>query len=281
MLSQQKQECDGTDNWNQFSCLHSTMTDEWNFVVYTGSHRLEESAAVNPLSRIELRFPKDGSYFIVWHGRLVHSGASSIVGKSGNALKSARMFSYLRVPEHNTQFNGNNRRSTRLKTYTVKLKDDTVDTSSFSMMKGQESNLFISLPSNKEFIKNKHSIIEPILGNMNQDGWEIYNGIDFSRLPTYTSDLNMLLSKRYKHFKGISGSQRKTHVLTTLECYESGIMEKATSIYTAYENLLVKKLQKIPYLVEVEMYYKSLLANFDHVGEQNQHRDFWSVKKPH
>ena len=58
-------------------------------------------------------------------------------------------------------------------------------------------------------------------------------------------------------------------------------MQKATSIYTAYENLLVKKLRKIPYLVEVEMYYKSLLANFDHDGEQNQHRDFWSIKKPH
>ena len=255
------------------------MSDEWNFVVYTGSHCPEENEAVNPLSRIELRFPKDGSYFIVWHGRLVHSGAASIVGKSGKALKSARMFCYLRVPEHNTQFNGNNRRSTCLITYTVKLKDNTVDTSSFSMMKGEASNLFISLPSNKDFMSNKHSSIEPILGNMNQDGWEIYKGVDFNCIPTYTTHLETLFSQRHKHFKGISSSQRKTHILSSLECYQSGVTQKMSSIYVAYEHLLLKKLRKIPYLVEVEMYYKSILANFGHVGEQNEHRDFWSVKK--
>lgn len=259
------------------------MTDDWNFIVYSGSHRLKENENVNPQSRIELRFPKDGTYFIVWHGRLVHGGAKSITNRDGKVLKSSRMFSYLRVPEHNAQFNGNQRRSTRLKNYEVKLKDDTVDRSSFSMMKGSESTFYIQIPSNKGILSRgrKKSSIEPILGHMNQHGWEIYEGIDFhdSKLKHYHKDLDTLLTERKKDWNGISSTPRKIHVLHTLECYESGLMQKLRSLYVAYEHLVIKKLRKIPYLEEVEAYYKAILANFDPVEDQVPHRDFWSVKK--
>lgn len=257
------------------------MTDDWDFIVYTGSHRLREGQNVNPQSRVELKFPNDGSYFIVWHGRLVHGGAKSIMSTSSTVLKSSRMFSYLRVPEHNAQFNGNHRRSTRLKNYSVKLKDDTVDRTSFSMLKGPTSDFHINIPSNKEFMSIKESSIEPVLGNMNQDGWEVYKGIDFhhSKLKHYSTNLNYLLNEKKKDWNGISSSQRKIHVLHTLECYESGLMEKLRSLYIAFDQLLEKKLRKIPYLIEVEMYYKAMLANFAQVEDQVPHRDFWSVKK--
>ena len=78
---------------------------------------------------------------------------------------------------------------------------------------------------------------------------------------------------------GPSSTPRKIHVLHTLECYESGLMQKLRSLYVAYEHLVIKKLRKIPYLEEVEAYYKAILANFDPVEDQVPHRDFWSVKK--
>ena len=56
-------------------------------------------------------------------------------------------------------------------------------------------------------------------------------------------------------------------------------MQKLRSLYVAYEHLVIKKLRKIPYLEEVEAYYKAILANFDPVEDQVPHRDFWSVKK--
>ena len=257
------------------------MTDDWTFIVYSGSHRLKENELVNPQSRIIFKFSSDSSYFIVWHGRLVHGGAKSITGPDGKVLKSSRMFSYLRVPEHNAKFNGNQRRSTRLKNYEIKLKDDTVDRNSFSIMKGPLSDNIIHLPNNKDNLSRKYSTIEPVLGNMNLDGWEIYDGINFhdNKLKKHSMDLNKLLTEKKKDWKGISSSQRKIYVLHTLECYESGLMQKMKSLYTAFDFLLLKKLRKVPYLEEVEMYYKAMLANFSPIDDQVPHRDFWSVKK--
>ena len=103
---------EGTNDWNQFSCIHSTMIDGFSFMAYNGSNKLMDRQNVNPGTKVEIKFPKDSSYFIVFHGRLVHNGASSVTADDGCILKSARMFSYLRVPEHTSQFNGNQRMST-------------------------------------------------------------------------------------------------------------------------------------------------------------------------
>ena len=277
--------CDGTEEWNQFSCIQSTMTDEFDFIVYSCSHKLKENEQVNPKTSIQFKFPKDGSYFIIWHGRLVHGGAASLLDKDQNAIKSSRMFSYLRVPEHNHQFSGT-RRSTRLKNYKVILKEDTVDTHSFSIMKSRDENdkdsrLVITLPNNDSTIKNQKMKVEPILGNMNDDGWEIYEGINFHdrEMKQYKKHLNTLLVKKKNNWNGISSTDRKIYVLSTLECHNDGVMANLRCLYRAFEYLLMKKLRKIPYLEEVDAYYRAILANFGHVEDQNPHRDFWSIKK--
>ena len=210
--------CDGTEEWNQFSCLQSTMTDVFDFIVYSCSHKLKEHEQVNPRSLIQFKFPKDGSYFIVWHGRLVHGGAASLLDKDKNVIKSSRMFSYLRVPEHNHQFGGT-RKSTRLKNYKVILKEDTVNTSSFSIMKSPDdddeaSRLIITLPNNKNSIDNRKMKVTPILGNMNDDGWEIYEGINFHDrdMKQYNKHLKTLIVDKKKNWNGISSTPRKIYV---------------------------------------------------------------------
>ena len=57
--------CDGTEEWDQFSCIQSKMTDEFDFIVYSCSHKLKENEQVNPKTSIQFKFPKDGSYFIM------------------------------------------------------------------------------------------------------------------------------------------------------------------------------------------------------------------------
>ena len=116
-----------------FSVIHSTVTEPFNFNVYNASHRLEEDEVVNPQSKVTIKFPQDGSYFIVFHGRLVHCNGSSI-HMENNLLRSARLFSYLRVPSHNANFTENVCSTPRLLKYKNVLKEGTVDTTSFSMM---------------------------------------------------------------------------------------------------------------------------------------------------
>ena len=133
----------GTDDWNQFSCIHSTINEGFNFVVYNASHKLKGGENVNPATRVRIMFPKNSSYFIVFHGRLVHNGDESIKNKDGNFLYSPRMFSYLTVPDHVAKFNGNCRTSPRLMKYVTTLKENKVDRSSFAIGKPSE-NSFIN-----------------------------------------------------------------------------------------------------------------------------------------
>jgi hypothetical protein len=273
----------GTDDWNQFSCIHSTCTDRFSFIVYTSSHKLKDNENVNPRSRIELSFPKNSSYFIIFHGQLVHSGASSQVDEDGDIIKSARMFSYLKVPEHNATFNGNFRRSSRLKTYTSKLKEGKVDRNTFSMMKESDDNyppFKIELPSNALGLKTNTINVIPVIGNINLDGWEVYEGINFSshNLKQHSEDLDKLIGME-SIWKGISSTKRKIYVLFSIDSIENKVLFDLRKLYNAFDDLLLKRLRKIPYLDEVELENKAIIANLGYVHEQEPHRDFSSVKK--
>ena len=260
------------------------MTDSFSFMAYNGSHKLKHQENVNSGTKVEITFPSKSSYCIIFHGRLVHNGASSVVNKDGSILKSARMFSYLRVPEHTSQFNGNYRRSTRYKNYTNTLKEDKVDRDSFGMLKcGDDTaiNEPIILPPNNEFLQQTKGELHPVLGNMNIDGWEVYNGIDFNadKLKGYHVDLEKLLSMK-RNWNGISSTNRKMYMLyPSVDCVRNGVITQLRKLYNAFNELLEKKLRKIPYLAEVQLDSMSMLANFGFVSEQEPHRDFSFVKK--
>ena len=274
---------EGTNNWNQFSCLHSTMTDGFSFMAYSGSHKLKENENVNPGTKVEIKFPKDGSYFIVFHGRLVHNGASSVTAKDGTILNSARMFSYLRVPEHISQFNGNQRKSTRFKNYKTTLKEGKVDRATFGMLKSGPNTVInkpIELPGNSKYLQDHQVDIHPVIGNMNIDGWEVYNGVDFNsdKNKGFYNDLDELLAKK-QNWNGISSTKRKMYMLyPSVECVRNGVMSKLRKLYNVFNEILEKKLRKIPYLSEVQLDSMAILSNFGSVLEQEPHRDFSFVK---
>ena len=273
----------GTNDWNQFSCIHSTMIDGFSFITYNGSHKLMNGQNVNPDTKIEIKFPKGSSYFIVFHGRLVHNGASSVTTEDGRILKSARMFSYLRVPEHTSKFNGNQRMSTRYKNYKTTLKEGKVDRASFGMLKNGLRKVpinSIELPRNSKYLEENHVDIHPVLGNMNIDGWEVYNGIDLNsdKHRGFYDDLSELLAKK-QNWNGISSTKRKMYMLyPSVECVMNGVMAKLRKLYNAFDEILEKKLRKIPYLAEVQLDSMAIIANFGSILEQEPHRDFSFVK---
>ena len=173
---------DDTNEWNQFSCIQSTGQEPFNFIVYNASHLLKNNQYLNTSSKIRIKFPKNGSYFIVFHGRLIHNGDQGITNEvTGKIMHSARMFSYLRVPEHNANFNGNSRASGRLKDSSTKLNYNKVDRDSFLLKKDfnkEEHCTVIELPTNFDIISKQKPNIRPVIGNMNLDGWEVYEGMD-------------------------------------------------------------------------------------------------------
>ena len=174
---------------------------------------------VNPKSKIELRFPSNSSYFIIFHGQLIHNGSSSIMNLEGKIEKSTRLFSYLRVPEYNSRYNGNNcRTSSRLKSYKNHLKEGTVDTSSFIFNEKDviSNHEIIMLPENMEKInkRNYKHTHQPVLGNMNQFGWEIYDGIDFSStdMKGFNEELESIVQSKNLIWNGIGGTKREMYL---------------------------------------------------------------------
>ena len=277
-----------TSNWNMFSVIHSTMTSAFNFIIYNSSHKLEENEEVNPMSRIEIKFPSDGSYFIVFHGRLVHCGGCSISEDNITINKSARLFSYLRVPDHNASFSGTNKRSTpRLLKYKNVLKEGTVDTTSFTMKPHSNDTDIplcssIQLPSNIKPLRSKNrkkkkKILSPVIGNMDEDGWEVYESVDFQKeYPNFENQFEKLVSTKGNRWKGISSTKRKLYVLSDVENVPNGILKNYRDLYQPFNNML-KLLRKIPYLDEVNLDNKAIIANLGPVPEQEPHRDYHSI----
>ena len=227
-------------------------------------------------------FPKNSSYFIIFHGRLVHSGDSSIINDNGEVMKSPRLFSYLTVPDHNASFNGNCRTTPRLLNYKSRLKEGKVDRDTFSMMKASDNveTLSIKLPSNTSDVKTNMKTVQPVIGNMNLDGWEVYQGINFNRefLKNHSSDLYQLIESKNKDWKGISSTNRKIFIISDVSTVNN-IFKSNRSLYNAFNDILKLRLRKIPYLEEVKMDKMAILANTGKVDEQEPHRDYSTIRK--
>ena len=191
------------------------------------------------------------------------------------------MFSYLRVPDHIAKFNGNCRTTPRLVNYTSRLKENKVDRSSFSMMKPADDleTQTIKLPSNLVDLKKTLKTVQPVIGNMNRDGWEIYEGINFNGdfLKDHSNDLNTVIDKK-AFWNGISSTNRKMMILSDVDRVND-VFKKYRSLYNAFDQILNTRLRKIPYLDEVRLDNMALLANIGYVSEQEPHRDYSSVKK--
>ena len=284
-LYKKDEEYENFRNWNMYSMLHSTYMEEFNFIVYNCSHRVKEDGKIHHGSRVKIRFPKHSSYFIIFHGRLVHCGDEGIVD-GNNYLKSARLFSYLRVPESASD---GRRHTPRLRDYSHNIPTNTIDTSTFKMIchTGNRTcrkchhvidncNTTIDLPTMISKTQNKTKEIIHVIGDINDDGWEVYEGYPLTR--NFKFRLNEVLNKR-DEFHGIGQTNRNILHLHGLASVKKTKVTKYKPMYEAFDNVLKHKLIHIPYLSNVVLDSKSIIANMGLTYTQIAHRDYSSIKK--
>ena len=277
-----RQRIDNFENWNQFSVIHSTPGNRFNFFIYNGSHKLKNDEYIKPSTKVLIKFPAKGSYFIVFHGRLVHGGGESCNLSDGSVEKSTRLFSYLTVPVHNA-LSRSSRHSRRLKNYTKNIHENKVDTSSFKMnwnyIQNADSVKVVELPEYDD--NNSSNEIIPFAGNMIDHGWEVYRGINFSsyQFKSFNKQMSLLIKDQGSKFGKINQTERRSFDIDTLEARLNKSIASSMTLYRAYRILLNSFLRKIPYLDEVTQDKFLVLCNMGYVCEQIPHRDYSSVKK--
>ena len=97
------EEVGAIQNWAYLSLIHS-LYSPFSLYVYVYSHRVRqaESSERGPRihygTRIKLNFPRNRYMFIIFHGRLVHSGAESrlLTDTSGQLSHDLRLFTYVK-----------------------------------------------------------------------------------------------------------------------------------------------------------------------------------------
>jgi len=86
-----------SERWFEYSCIHS-LFESFQFVIYNGSHKLNDGMQTHRCLRIVLKFPAKRNFFILFHGNLVHNGASSKVEPVDGSMNYAadlRAFAYI------------------------------------------------------------------------------------------------------------------------------------------------------------------------------------------
>ena len=278
------------ENWNKFSMIHSTAKDPFNFHVYNASHRLVQNGKIHKYgTEVTIKFPRNCTYFIIFHGRLVHFGSSSIIG--GNRfkkkyLKSTRLFSYLRVPDDDSS-DRSERYEKRVRGYKNEIPENTVDSHSFRFTCHKKNKCCKC----KESIENRKLTIDlgkynnenrdvdgvtHVIGDMDRDGWAIYEGIDMST--KFQDEMQDLIEKYAKRFVGIGVNvNRRSLKMHDLDSLNHSKIGKKKAIYDAFNDILLK-LREIPYFKYVKMDSKTILANFGECQKQEPHRDYSSLR---
>ena len=278
------------ENWNKFSMIHSTAKDPFNFHVYNASHRLVQGGKIHKYgTEVTIKFPRNSTYFIIFHGRLVHFGSEAIIG--GNRfnkkyLKSTRLFSYLRVPEEHSSNRGE-RYEKRVRGYKNEIPENTVDSNSFEFTcnnirkckkcKKSLDDRMLTIELGKYNNVNRDiDGVTHVIGDMDRDGWEIYEGIDISS--KFQDEMQDLIENYGKRFVGIGVNvNRKSLKMHDLDSLKHPKIGKMKSIYDAF-NDIHRKLRQIPYFKNVKMDSKTILANFGHCDNQEPHRDYSSLR---
>ena len=76
-------------NWNYFSMIHS-LYSSFSIYMYNYSHRVKHGKEnlVHACTKVKLLFPEEPNFFIIFHGRTVHSGGESRLSHISSIMPS-------------------------------------------------------------------------------------------------------------------------------------------------------------------------------------------------
>lgn len=287
----------GFKHWHFYSMFHSVY-QSFSTVVYNYSHRLNDKCTVHRSTRVKLLFPENANCTLVIHGRLVHSGSASKLETSNsyNTSHDLRLFAYLSTLKT---------RQERNELYKNHLPSDTVDVCTFKMCKKDcpkcrlvNDNGLIGIYENDSIdiakclnelkctknTKRKQMNPVKVVGDIENLGWAVYTGIDFSltNYQTLKSQFReAVLGKGKDSWVGINSTMRKVLKIDKLLGEGNRLIQNDLPLLTqVFDDILNKVLKKENVLGnEIQMDGRAVLANFAHLDEQQPHRDFSSVQR--
>lgn len=216
-----------------FSVLHS-LKSGFSFYVYNYSHYLTNKARlVHECTKTKLIFPPNPPMFIVFHARLVHSGAESKFQSYNSTSQShdARTFSYIELLSNNEKEGSATRTSRRNRNEEYSRENGIVDRSLHTCdnntvacqfcnkyTKSYDSRLFREIDLYQEYIVRlstnanlkKNGIIS---GDLYKFGWEVRLGVNIRNPQKYsllnTEICTMIYARPNNSWKGIDDKPRK------------------------------------------------------------------------
>ena len=293
-----------------FSIIHS-LKSGFNFYVYSYSHRVKDEARiVHQCTKTKLIFPSWPTMYVIFHSRLVHSGAESRFESNNSTSQShdARTFSYVELVQDN-QKDDSRRHSTRdgnreyfKQDGSVNRKLTSCDTSnipcSFCKKFGQnynsrmfkEVNLLDEYNTKITNLSSGKMSLPPnsvICGDLYTFGWEVRLGEDIRNKQKYSlfnSEICRMIYKcPQKKWNGIDDGLRRYFALMKDDQVESGdnVINESSFPQTFQ---LFKSIEK---LVNTNVSFNnggngnkyvlnaySILLNFGFLMEQGPHRDY-------
>lgn len=298
--------------WNLYSMIHN-LYESFNLVIYSGSHYIDDYKETHRASRVVLKFPDNVNFFILFHGNLVHSGAAAKYEPYPNSMHVAadlRAFAYVNKAKNTKRAARNNNNTRPRDTHddnaavgtTCKACPKILDRGAKCEVceKFRNKNIKSKLQNHNGFEIDILSVYNqkkrrnsgkqldtdeaiPIVGNLEIDGWSVYEGIDtrdINEVGTLFQDCRSLVNEFANNFVNLqqnatqkSGRMRLTlgeHMLNKT----SKVKEHLMSTDNFYKIVVEKKVKKVKGFEDCEFKERTLLYNKGFLNEQNIHKDY-------
>lgn len=293
-----------------FSIIHS-LKSGFNFYVYSYSHRVKDEAKiVHQCTKTKLIFPSWPTMYVIFHSRLVHSGAESRFESNNSTSQShdARTFSYVElVHDHNKdescrtstrdinreyfkQDGSVNRKLTSCDTTNQPCPFCKKFTKNYNSRMFKEVNLLHEYNTKITNLPNGRKLLRPnsvICGDLYTFGWEVRLGEDIRNRTKYSlfnaEICAMIYKSPQRKWNGIDDGLRRYFALKKDDQIESNdnVINESSFPQTFQ---LFKSIEK---LVNTNVLFKndhvgnryvlnaySILLNFGFLMEQGPHRDY-------
>lgn len=292
-------------NWNWYSMIHS-LYESFSFVLYNGSHRIQNGEVTHKKSRVVLKFPAEPNMFIIFSGNLVHSGACSKFEPHPYTFYHAadiRAFGYLqkkdlsrvcRRKEDNLLRRDSHNANPRLGTSYIgcnKMENPNAKCDKCDEYKNKHTMDGFEINLKTEYdrwakMKNKSMNIEPIAGNLIDYGWAVYDGInvrDVNEVGNLFNDLKSIVHKyKWKQIQTPTphNASRYQFPITTLHLPDDSKENKTPylgSVEFFYKKVLTERVRYIDGFESARITEGHLLRNQGDLVEQRPHKDYEAV----
>ena len=285
--------CDKEESsrYNHYSLIH-TLYSSWSFYVYPFTHRMKIGTddCIHSLSKMKLLFPPNPNMYVLFHGKTVHNGAETKMASLSSTFisRDERLFGYI-TALNEKRGNATTKRTRTVgltsenKTHREKMRMCFEDGECKTCLSYHRNNCFeVDLGQLYKELKDKRSgrniSQKPILGNLNECGFEVWVGETTRSLDYIDLKFDLKeLSNDKKRWKQLDNNTDRNVAPVARSALGENQMKSPETIerFVSEVEKLIKK-RTFPNR-EVEIGRSSILLNRASLNEQFPHRDYSPV----